>query len=178
VTPSLQKYPGTVSISAGAYRGFLAGVLRELARNRFKNIIILNGHGGNTGAIKEVLSEISGELNARFLVINWWSLTEQETQEVFKQRGGHAGNNETAYMQAIVPNHIHPERYRKDMAIPNPVGTSWFAYPFPASIGLYKAGEGYPTFSKKQAEAYFKKVNDRVAHTIETIIKKWDAAGL
>ena len=178
VTPAMAGYPGAVSISPDAYRFFVKNVVQGLAFQKFKNIIILNGHGGNTSHLQSIIPEISTEYRVRILVVNWWSLTSEVTFEVFGENGGHAGNNETAYIQAILPEHIHPEWYDKEMAMPNAKGSSYFAVPVPASIGLYEAGQGYPTFDKKQADAYFRKVNDRVAELVLEIIRKWDKAKL
>ena len=179
VTGSMKAFPGAFAISEEAYREFVGDILKGLAENQFKNIIILNGHGGpQTAILRSLASEYSEKYRVRILVINWWSLAAEETKEVFGENGGHAGNNETAYVQAIVPEHVHPEWYSKDMTTPYPPGSSWYAVPFPSSIGLYEKGQGYPTFDKKQAEEYFRKVNDRVAELIEDVIAKWDKAGL
>ena len=179
VTGSLQAYPGAFAISPESYAPFVADILAGLARNGFINLIILNGHGGpQTALLHEVAAEASAKHRVRTLVINWWSLASEETFAVFGENGGHAGNNETAYVQAIVPEHIHPEHYTPEMTTPYPEGTSWAAYPFPSSIGLYEAGQGYPTFDPAQAQTYFARVNERVATLIEEVIRKWDLARL
>ncbi len=179
VTGSMKAFPGAFEISEQAYRLFVADILKGLAENKFKNIIVLNGHGGpQTAILRSVADAASEKYRVRILVINWWSLASEDIFAVFGENGGHAGNNETAYVQAIVPQHVHPERYSKEMATAFPKGTSWHAVPFPSSIGLYEKGQGYPTFDEKQAKAYFKRVNDRVAALIEEIIHKWDLAGL
>lgn len=179
VTGSLQAYPGAFQISAEAYAPFVADILTGLARNGFKNIILLNGHGGpQTALLREAAAQASKQHRVRTLVINWWSLASEETVAVFGENGGHAGNNETAYVQAVVPEHVHPERYSPEMTTPYPVDNAWAAYPFPSSIGLYEAGQGYPTFDPAQAQDYFARVNERVAALIEDVIRKWDLARL
>lgn len=178
ITETMAAYPGAVSVRADSYAPFIEDILRGLAANRFKNIIILNGHGGNTAALKQAATTVSNQCRVRILVVNWWSLASEDTFAVFDQNGGHAGNNETAYMQAVVPEHIHPEQYDPEMAVVNPAGNAWYAVPVAASILLYEKGQGYPTFDRKQAEEYFRRVNDRVANLIEEIIRKWDKAGL
>jgi creatinine amidohydrolase len=178
ITETMAAYPGAVSVRAGSYAPFIEDILRGLAANRFKNIIILNGHGGNTDALQQAATTVSNQCRVRILVVNWWSLASEDTFAVFDQNGGHAGNNETAYMQAVVPEHIHPEQYDPEMAVVNPAENAWYAVPVAASILLYEKGQGYPTFDRKQAEEYFRRVNDRVANLIEEIIRKWDKAGL
>lgn len=179
VTGTMKAFPGACYISPEAYQPFVADILRSLARNGFANIIILNGHGGpQTALLTDAADAISLEQQVRILMVNWWSLVSEDTYAVFGENGGHAGNNETAYIQAIVPEHIHPERYSKDMATPNPTGTSWHAAPFPSSIALYEEGQGYPTFDPQQARTYFERVNKRVLALIKDVITKWDQAGL
>lgn len=178
ITPAMQAFPGAVSITAEAYAPFVSQVLEGLADNHFLNIIVLNGHGGNTDTVKEAATRVSSAKRVRILVVNWWSLADDITKEVFGENGGHAGNNETAYVQAFVPEHIHPERYHKDMATPNAQANAYYAVPVASSIGLYEEGQGYPTFDPDQAALYFKRVNDRVAELVEDIIRKWDLAGL
>lgn len=176
ITPAMAAYGGAVSIPAAAYKPFAAAVISGLADQGFKNIILLNGHGGNTAVLKELMNEISNRCRVRILLVNWWSLAEEETFDVFGENGGHAGNNETAYVQAIAPDHIHPEWYDKELAIPNAKNSAWAAAPVAAPILLYEPGEGYPTFDKQQSDAYYRKVNKKVLELIETVIKKWNRA--
>ncbi len=180
ITGSLQAYPGAFQITPEAYGPFVADILAGLARNGFKNVILLNGHGGpQTAVLHEVAAAASKQHAIRTLVINWWSLASEDTFAVFGENGGHAGNNETAYVQAVVPEHVHPERYTgPEMTTPYPSGTAWSAYPFPSSIGLYEPGQGMPTFDPAQAREYFRRVNERVGTLIEDVIRKWDLAGL
>ena len=73
---------------------------------------------------------------------------------------------------------MHAERYKPEMALANPAPNTWIAYPAPASIGLYKEGEGHPQFDAAKAKVYFERVNDKVARLVEDTIRMWDAAGL
>jgi len=179
ITGSMEAYPGAFQISESVYRPFVKEILEGLAKNGFKNIIILNGHGGGqTAVLQAVAAEVATELKVRTLVINWWSFASDETKEVFGEDGGHAGLNETAFIQAIDPTLVHPEKYSDEMTTPYPTPGTWAAVPFPSSIGLYKKGEGFPKFNQAKADEYYKKVTDKVANLIQEIIKKWDLAGL
>ncbi|MBD3414130.1 MAG: creatininase family protein [Candidatus Aminicenantes bacterium] len=178
VTPRMKAYAGAVSVNPESYQPFVEDILIGLAEQGFKNIIVLNGHGGNTKFLHQAVLKVSSRCKVRILVVNWWSLASDETQEVFGESGGHAGNNETAYIQAVFPEHIHPEQYHDDMATVNARGDSWYAVPVPSSIGLYEKGQGCPTFDKKQAQEYFQKVNHKVASFIKEMINKWDMADL
>lgn len=179
ITGSMEAYPGAFQITESAYRPFVKQILEGLAKNGFKNIIILNGHGGGqTAVLQAVAAEVAQEKKVRTLVINWWTFASDVTKEVFGEDGGHAGWNETAFIQAIDPTLVHPEKYNDSLATPYPPAGTWSAVPFPSSIGLYQKGQGYPKFDQKKADEYFQKVTDKVAGLIEEIVKKWDMAGV
>jgi creatinine amidohydrolase len=178
-TGILDAYPGGFTVPEEVYRAYVRAVLIGLAKNKFKNIIMLNGHGGGQTAILSALGqEVGRETRTRILVMNWWSFCSDVTLEVYGEDGGHAGENETAYMMAIDPSLVGKERYKSDMATVIPAPNTWSAYPFPSSILLYKEGQGYPKFDLAKAKTYFAKVNDKVARLIEETIRKWDMAGL
>jgi creatinine amidohydrolase len=179
-TGSLDAYPGNFTIPENVYREYVRAVLLGLARNKFRNLVMLNGHGaGQTAVLAALGQEVGRETNTRILVVNWWSYCSDVCREVFGEDGGHAGNTETAYMLAIAPELVQKKRYSgPKMATAIPAPNTWSAYPFPSSILLYKEGEGYPDFDLAKAKSYFRKVNDKVGRLIEETIAKWDMAGL
>ncbi|MEZ5308037.1 MAG: creatininase family protein [Pyrinomonadaceae bacterium] len=175
ITGSLEAYPGSMRISESAYRPFVKEILEGLAKNGFRNIVILNGHGGGqTAVLQSVAAEVATEKKVRTLVINWWTFASDVTKSVFGEDGGHAGWNETAYIQAIDKTLVNKEIYNDDLATANPAPGSWSATPFPSSIGLYKEGEGYPKFDQAKADEYFRKVNEKVAELIIEVRRKWE----
>jgi creatinine amidohydrolase len=178
MTDAMKAFPGAVSIPSEAYAPFADAVLDNLAANGFKNVIVLNGHGGNTAVLNAAATRVANARRVRVLVVNWWTLADDITKAVFKQNGGHAGNNETAYIQAFLPDSVHPERYKPEMAAPIAPAGAYFAAPVASTVLLYEKGQGYPTFDAAQAKEYFRKVNDRVAELVLDTIKKWDLAGV
>jgi creatinine amidohydrolase len=179
MTGSMEAYPGAFQITEAAYRPFVKQILEGLAKNGFRNIIIVNGHGGGqTAVLTSVAAEVATERKVRTLVVNWWSFASDITKQVFGEDGGHAGLNETAFVQAIDPTLVHPERYKDDLATAYPAPGTWAATPFPSSIGLYQPGQGYPKFDQKKADEYFVKVTDKIAALVNDVVRKWDMAGL
>jgi creatinine amidohydrolase len=179
ITGSMEAYPGAFQIPEAAYRPYMKAVIEGLAKNGFRNIVVLNGHGGpQTAVLTAVAAEVSAEKHVRTLVINWWSFASDVTKEVFGEDGGHAGWNETAMVQAVDRTLVHPDRYSDKLATAYPAPGTWSAVPFPSSIGLYQPGQGYPKFDQKKADEYYRKVTDKVAALIRDTIAKWDEAGL
>ncbi len=179
ITGSMDAYPGAFSISESAYRAYVRDVMTGLAKNGFRTIVVINGHGGpQTAVLNAIAVEVGQEKRVRTLVVNWWSYASDVTLSVFGEDGGHAGWNETAFIQAIDPKLVHKERYSNDLATPNPAPGTYSAYPSPSSIGLYKEGQGYVKFDQKKADEYFAKVTEKIAKLIIETRRKWDMAGL
>ncbi|HZT38720.1 MAG TPA: creatininase family protein [Bryobacteraceae bacterium] len=179
VTGSLDPYAGGMTISEAAYRPFVTELLSNLARMGFKNIIVINGHGGpQTAILNDVAEQVGRERRVRTLVVNWWVYCSDLTLKTFGEDGGHAGWNETAFIQAIDPKLVHPERYSDALATPRPPAGAWSAYPFPSSIMLYQPGQGYVKFDQQKAEQYFNAVVDKMTALVQETIAKWDKAGI
>ena len=176
VNTSLDEYPGTFGISEDLLRETAAEVLRGLAETGFRNIVVLNGHGPNFGPLNDAARAVFRETDARVLVVNWWSVTPDITEEVFGTQGGHAGNNETAAVLALRPDLVHAERYMGPEQA-TAFSTGWQAWPFPSSIGLYAPGQGYPDFDREKAIRYFDLVVERLRSLASDVIGKWDASG-
>lgn len=177
ITGSMEAYPGAFQISESAYRPFVKELLGGLAKNGFRNIVILNGHGGpQTAVLQSVAAEVATEARVRTLVVNWWSFAADVTKEVFGEDGGHAGWNETAMIQAVDRTLVHPERYSDKLATAYPAPGTWSAVPFPSSIGLYQPGQGYPKFDPKKADDYFRRVTAKVERLVRETIAKWSEA--
>src|SRR6185436_573404 len=68
ITGSMEAYPGALQIPEAAYRPYIKAVLDGLAKNGFRSIIILNGHGGpQTAVLTAVAAEVATEKHVRTL---------------------------------------------------------------------------------------------------------------
>jgi len=179
ITGSLDGYAGSFQISEAAYRAFVADILTGLARNGFKNIIVVNGHGGpQTAVLNDLAEKIGRTERVRTLVTNWWAIASDITMKVFGEDGGHAGWNETAFIQAIDRRLVQQSRYSNALATPRPAAGTWSAFPFPSSIILYQPNQGYVKFDQAKADQYFAAVVERMTSLARETIEKWDRAGL
>jgi len=179
VTGALAPFPGSTHIPAEVYAPYVRAVLVGLVRNGFKNIVIINGHGGlQTEILGKLAQEVALEHKVNTLVVNWWSACAEVTLQVFGNPGGHAGENETAFIQAINPKLVKKERYSDLLTTPIPEPGAWSATPFPSPIELYKKGQGMPRdFDQKKADEYFRGVTACVANIVKETLRKWELAG-
>ena len=59
VTGNMAPYPGATHIPAEVYVPYVRAVLLSLVRNKFRNVIVINGHGGGQ---TELLNRLTQEL--------------------------------------------------------------------------------------------------------------------
>ncbi|MFQ5817661.1 MAG: creatininase family protein [Terriglobia bacterium] len=179
VTVRMAPYPGATYIPAEVYAPYVRAVLNELVRNGFKNIVIINGHGGaQVAVLNRVSQEVALARGVNTLVVNWWAACAEVTAAVFGNPGGHAGENETAFIQAINPRLVLKERLPEMTSTPNPPPGAWSATPFPSSIALYQKGIGAPTdFDQTKADEYFRQVIHCVGGLVKDTLRKWEQAG-
>ena len=57
MTGSLDGYAGSFTVSETAYRAYMSDVMAGLARMGFRNIIVINGHGGPQTAVLNEVAE-------------------------------------------------------------------------------------------------------------------------
>ncbi|HNT47961.1 MAG TPA: creatininase family protein [Bacteroidales bacterium] len=134
--------PGTIAYSSRMLYDLLDETCREIARNGFDKIIIVNGHGGNTNFLQYFCqTQLEGERNyAVFLFTPTGDKeTDRKITELRKSTiGGHADEEETAVMRVIRPDLVHMDRValesgRDQARLPLPgtyTGIWWYArYP-------------------------------------------------
>ncbi|MEE9441858.1 MAG: creatininase family protein [candidate division Zixibacteria bacterium] len=172
ITKSLYRYPGSFTIRPETYKNFIGEIIDSLADHDFKYIIFINGHGGNNSMLKEAAYEKHIDRKVGIAAIHWWELTGDLNQEIFGDAGGHAGNNETACVQAIDEALVNKDEFTKDMGFHMKRGAD--IYPVPGSILLYEENQGYPTFDAAQSKEYLDKMSEIVGDFIVDIINRWN----
>ncbi len=107
-------HKGTVSAKPGSFLAVLFDAAESLARHGVKNILILNGHGGNTGPLKAALEQWwrffrnnIPELN--LMVRDYWDLIPGDFLEKHMKTRvvpGHAKEFETSLALALFPENV------------------------------------------------------------------------
>jgi creatinine amidohydrolase len=173
ITKSLLPYPGSVTVLPDTFERYLSEVAAGLADAGFRRIVFMNGHGGNTEALRNVSFRLFREKKAYSAVLDWWTLCADEIKQVYGHVGGHAGTDETAMVQVDHPEDVRKQDYSKDLAFTVQPGLA--AMPFPGSIILYKQDEGYPDFDPAKAEKLMDTVCARVEKTLLDVFRRWQA---
>jgi creatinine amidohydrolase len=92
-------FPGTVYISAKTLRRVLLAQARQLKQLGFRNIALLNTHGGNSSVLVYTLRELQTELGLRAGMVSHGYRPPLADQE--SEYGFHAGEWETSLMLAV-----------------------------------------------------------------------------
>ena len=98
-TPTLAGFPGTVTIPAETLISLYAEIGSCFVRWGAKNIVFMNGHGGNIAALTLACDKIAAA-GGTALVISWWATYSAEILKICGTQG-HAGEDETSTVLAI-----------------------------------------------------------------------------
>ncbi|MDP8886403.1 MAG: creatininase family protein [Thermoproteota archaeon] len=96
-----------VSIHHSTLSTMLCDTCISLAENKIREIIILNGHHGNTGAIQYIPQEVESKIPAidvNIHILHYWHMMKSDFD--------HAGEVETSLVLAIAPELVHMDRAR------------------------------------------------------------------
>jgi creatinine amidohydrolase len=76
MTPSFLDFPGSISIRIETYLRLVRDILDSLARQGFRRILLVNGHGGNTPAQNLVVEWMGDHPEVAVKFHNWWNAPE------------------------------------------------------------------------------------------------------
>ena len=82
-TPSFVDYAGTVSLRLSTLCALMCDILDHMARTGFRQIVIVNGHGGNGPAHGAILEWLDRNRGVQVKWHNWWSAP--QTMAMVKQ---------------------------------------------------------------------------------------------
>lgn len=116
------RHPGTISLRPGSFLAVLADMIESMVRAGFKNILVLNGHGGNVRPCEGIWSQFLqiNEVNLHFL--SYWDAVDLDEARQHLRTGavpGHAQEFETAFALARFPENVRAAALG-DQADPTP----------------------------------------------------------
>ncbi len=178
---NIATHPGSIRVRPEVLVEYLVDVLEGLVRSGFKNIFVLNGHGGNSESIEAATTRIFEKYNGkvRILISDWWTIPKAEefSMEAFSvpehDIGAHGGLEEAALNQAINPNLFDWEVFEKlgPENVANTFEPGYRALPGPYTMGYYGY---YPTKDIEATKKFTQMVADYYAETFNKAVEKWD----
>jgi creatinine amidohydrolase len=107
-------FSGSLTLKHKTFLRQAEDILHSVAHHGFKNLILLNSHGGNQG-IGQVIVEHFGNRHpdCRIVLVTWWKIAGDslfDLNETGPGGVGHAGEFETSLMMVINPDLVQAER--------------------------------------------------------------------
>lgn len=88
---------GTITLSHQTFGNMIKDICRSLTRHGFKNLIIVNTHGGNNSTLTSCLDELNAEDQIRVIMAHWAALAAPEIKRLgIETPSMHAGESETS----------------------------------------------------------------------------------
>jgi creatinine amidohydrolase len=101
--------PGTLSLSVAGMTAYLRDLGREIVRSLpARNLLIVNGHGGNRGILEALGRELRGDFRLNVVALHLGALISPMSGAAVPEV--HAGRDETSAMLAVAPELVRMER--------------------------------------------------------------------
>jgi creatinine amidohydrolase/Fe(II)-dependent formamide hydrolase-like protein len=162
-------------VSSATFSAYLFEAAAGLVDAGFRRIVLLNGHGGQTGEVAGAVARLWNDKKAYAVAVEWWGFAEELAARIYPGTiSGHAGVEETAMIVAIAPDLIDGARATKIRRFARHAGLR--ARPFPASIILDRkeaAGAGAPVLDAAKAKAFYDGVVNEIDVSLREVFAGW-----
>src|SRR6266487_1032792 len=113
------RHAGTLSLQPGTFLSVLSDLIDSVVRAGFKNVLVLNGHGGNTAACRSTWDQFLRLYQVNLQFLSYWDvLTEADAKELLRgghrlpeDLPGHAQEFETAFALAVFPENVRTKMW-------------------------------------------------------------------
>jgi creatinine amidohydrolase len=120
------RHPGTLTLRPGTFLAVLDDLISSVVRAGFRNVLVLNGHGGNIAPIAGVWEQLLREFQVNLHFLSYWDVLGEEDAELLRggrrlphDLPGHAQEFETSIALAAFPENVR-EAARADQTDPHP----------------------------------------------------------
>lgn len=172
-------FPGTITLSPSTFIRVVKEYCGSISRHGFKDLVLVNGHGGNSASLTIASSEAREELDpVRVYHVNWWEFIPRELGAAMSYEGGyHANGPETSWMLALRPKLVKMRLARKEMprATKNVMSSfNLYASSFKTFRDVTKSGVlGDPTVaSAEQGRRYIDSAVDGISKALRELARK------
>ena len=103
------RHIGTLSALPGSWLGLLFDAIRSMHHAGFRNILVLNGHGGNIAPCRGIWPQFVQRFECNLQFESYWDHLPEEVARAHLKTGrwpGHAQEFETAFALAAFPENV------------------------------------------------------------------------
>lgn len=171
-----RQFDGTLWTDPETFERYVGDVLSSVASHGVHRAVVVNGHGGNSEALRRAARELRADGVAFAAPWNWWASLEGLDEELLGGFGGHAGEVESSMMLAVA------ERLVREAALEEAeegASDSWGREVHGAAIGFDTAdfsesgAVGNPTAASREAgQQLFEKASEELDALVEWLAKQ------
>jgi creatinine amidohydrolase len=106
------RHPGTLTAMPGSWLGVLHDAIRSLHHAGFKNILVLNGHGGNIAPCRGMWGQFQQRFEINLQFESYWDFLPESVAKACLKTArwpGHAQEFETAFALAAFPENVRQQ---------------------------------------------------------------------
>ena len=93
-----RQFDGTLYVSEDTFEAYVEETIASLAEHGLRKVVIVNGHGGNTGALRRAARTLRDDRTAFAPPWNWWDAVADLSESLFDEAGGHADAMESSVL--------------------------------------------------------------------------------
>ncbi len=101
-----RQFDGTLWVAPETFERYVRETAASLATHGVRKLVLVNGHGGNTDALRRAARTLRQEETAYAAPWNWWESLGEKREEWFDEEGGHADALETSVMLALAGDRV------------------------------------------------------------------------
>jgi creatinine amidohydrolase len=105
-----RQFAGTLWVSPDTFRSYVRETVESLAHHGWDRVVVVNGHGGNVGPLRETCARLSRDGVAYAVPFTWFDAVDPEAVD-FSGAMGHGGPVETSLVLHLRPDLVETDRF-------------------------------------------------------------------
>jgi len=104
-------FPGTIALRPSTFMAAIGDWCRSLSSYGFEKLYFLNGHGGNTTALQNMIGELTVEYKLPLATGTYWDIAAKSIAKLLEKQKAllHACEAETSMIMAMAPELVNPD---------------------------------------------------------------------
>ena len=100
-----RHFPGTLWVTPDTFRAYVRECCESVASHGWDRVVLVNGHGGNVDALREICGTLTRSGTAYAVPFTWFDAVDPGDVEM-----GHGGPVETSLLRHLDPDHVRTDR--------------------------------------------------------------------
>jgi creatinine amidohydrolase len=178
VSPHHRHFDGTLSTSSDVLEAYLRDIFQGMASHGVEKTVVVNGHGGNTDAIRRAAEELRREQTAYVTTWSWSDAVADLKRELFDMKVGHADGSESSVMLYLADELVDEAAF-SEAEDGGPESETWGlsvhggTLPFDTIDFTETGATGYPTEATVEAgEKLFVAASEELDNHIDWVIEQ------